>query len=248
MDNSYLIIIISLLAGYLFGSISFARIIYKSLRKDETFARIRQRIPGTDRYFDSDSISATAVTLSLGKKYGLLTSLLDMLKVFLPTLIIKHVFDSEPYYLLTAAAAVGGHVYPLYYKFSGGRGESSMIGAFLVINCFGILLCNLFATILGYLFGSILVWRFGWYVISIIWYYIYFKDVYFVLFAICINFFFWFSMRHDLRKFDKLKKKDKLTFTEAEVSAFILMGEGPGRFLDKYGLPALLRKLLKKAL
>jgi glycerol-3-phosphate acyltransferase PlsY len=244
MDNTWLLLIIALLSGYLSGSISFARLIFRRINKNEPFENIRQIIPGTDRYFDSDTISATAVTLSLGKKYGLVTALLDMLKVTIPTLIIKYLFDGEPFYLLTAAAAVGGHVYPLYHKFKGGRGESSMIGAFLVINWFGILICNLAAIVFGYLLGSILVWRYGWYVICIFWYYIYFRDPYYVLFAIAINFFFWFSMRHDLRKFDQLKKKDQLKFKEADVSAFILMGEGPGRFLDNYGMPALIRKML----
>ena len=244
MDNTWLLIIIALLSGYLSGSISFARLIYKWFNNKEPFENIRQRIPGTERYFESDTISATAVSLSLGKKYGLLTALLDMLKVAIPTLVIKYLFNGDPFYLLTASAGVIGHVYPLYYKFRGGRGESSMVGAFLVINWFGIIICNLAAIILGYLFGSILVWRYGWYLVSIFWYYIYFRDPYFVIFAIVINFFFWFSMRHDLRKFDKLKKKDKLKFKEADVSAFILMGEGPGRFLDNYGLPALIKKIL----
>ena len=244
MHNTWLLLITALLTGYLAGSLSFARMIHKRIKKDEPFGKIRQKIPGTDRYFHSESISATAVTLSLGKKYGLLTALFDMLKVFIPTLIVKYYLQGEPYFLLTGAAAVAGHVYPLYHKFKGGRGESSMIGAFLVINWFGILICNLAAIVFGYLLGSILVWRYGWYVISIFWYYIYFKDPYYVLFVIAINFFFWFSMRHDLRKFDQLKKKDQLKFKEADVSAFILMGEGPGRFLDNYGLPALIRKML----
>jgi hypothetical protein len=117
-----------------------------------------------------------------------------------------------------------------------------MIGAFLVINWLGILVCNLSAIVFGFLFGSVLVWRYGWYLLTIFWYAYYFKDPYFILFAIIINFFFWFSMRHDLRKFEHLKKKDKLKFREADVSAFILMGESPGRFLDNYGLPVLVKK------
>jgi glycerol-3-phosphate acyltransferase PlsY len=243
MENTYILLLIAFLSGYLPGSISFARLIHKWKKKEEPFTNIKQKIPGTERYFHSDTVSATAVTLSLGKKYGLLTSLFDMLKVTFPTLLIRLFLDGEPYYLLTAAAAVGGHVYPLYHRFKGGRGESSMIGAFLVINWFGIIICNLAAIVLGYLFGSILVWRFGWYVLTIPWYYLYFRDPYFVIFTIVINFFFWFSMREDLQKFAALKKKDKLKFKEADVSAFILMGEGPGRFLDNYGLPACLRRL-----
>ena len=57
-----------------------------------------------------------------------------MLKVAIPTWAIMNLFPEEPFYLVAAAAGVLGHIYPLYHGFKGGRGESPMIGAMIIIN------------------------------------------------------------------------------------------------------------------
>ena len=77
----------------------------------------------------------------------------------------------------------------------------------------------------------------------IFWYWIYFDSIYYVIFMVIANFLFWFSMRHDLGTFAKLKEVDDLEVSEEAVSDFLLMGKGMGRFLDNYGLPALIRKI-----
>jgi hypothetical protein len=63
---------------------------------------------------------------------------------------------------------------------------------------------------------------------------------------ILVNCLFWISMRKDLLRFIELKRKRGLSFTEEEVSEFILMGKGLGRALDKYSIYAVLKRLLKK--
>ena len=65
----------------------------------------------------------------IGKKYGCLTSLLDMLKIILPTIILKYYFPDQPFYLLTALTGILGHDYPIYHRFRGGGGESLILGA-----------------------------------------------------------------------------------------------------------------------
>ena len=50
-------------------------------------------------------------------------------------------------------------------------------------------------------------------------------------------------MRKDLARFQELKKKKGLTFTEEDVSEFILMGKGLGKALDKYSLYSLIKKI-----
>ncbi len=138
-----------------------------------------------------------------------------------------------------------GHNFSVYYGFTGGRGESAILGIILVINWFGLLLANA-ASILGFITGSVLVVRWGAYVILIFWLWYYFRDWRYALFMILVNFFFWLSMRKDLARFTELKKKKGLAFTEEEVSEFILMGKGLGRALDRYGLPALFKKIKNK--
>ena len=243
LNTPWLILIIAALTGYLTGSLSFARIITRIVTKSGHINKISTTVPGTDLTFESDSISATVVNQNLGKRYGCLTALFDLTKVAIPTLIIFLIFKKEPYYLLTALTGLLGHNYPLYYRFKGGRGESPMIGAMLVINWFGILITNAAALILGYLTGSVLVSRYGWYILMIPWYWYYFKNYWYVSFMIGANILFWLAMSGDLKRYARLKRENDLNVSEETVSEFLLMGKGFGRFLDHYGFPALLKKL-----
>jgi glycerol-3-phosphate acyltransferase PlsY len=234
------------ISGYLIGSVSFARIIYFTVTKKSEIESFAEPVPHSGETFESDLVSATLVSKKIGARYGCITSVADMLKVVIPTLITKLLFTSEPYFLIVALFGVIGHIFPVYHRFTGGRGESAILGILLVINWFGLLLANAAAVILGFITGSVLVVRWGGYVILIFWLWYYFKDWRYVLFMILINFFFWFSMRKDLARFLELKKKKGLRFTEEEVSDFIMMGKGIGRALDKYSLYALYKKLINK--
>lgn len=239
-------LVFSVVIGYLFGSFSFARIITFIKTKSIHVEHISQPIPGSDEMFESDSVSATVISQNFGKGFGCLTSILDMLKVALPTFAVKLVFPEFPFFLFTALAGMIGHNYTIYHRFQGGRGESPMIGAMIIINWFGIFITNGASFILGFLTGSVLVMRYGWYVLMIFWYWIFFDNIYYVGFMILTNFFFWFSMRKDLAKYGELKQEQGMEIKEADVSDFLLMGKGIGNLIDNYGLPALIRKLLKK--
>lgn len=224
------------IAGYLIGSVSFARLVYYRITKSKNYEPFSEKLPFSDEKFDSTLISATWVTKRLGKKYGLITSLLDMLKVTLPVLITKLMFQSQPYFLIVALAGILGHNYPVYYKFMGGRGESPIMGVLLVINWFGVFVMMGLSSVLGYLLGSIMVMRFGHYVLMIFWYWVYFNDLSYIFFMVLANFLYWFSMRNDLKRFQEIKRKYGLIIREEDISEFLMMGKAPGKFLDKYGL------------
>jgi hypothetical protein len=83
----------------------------------------------------------------------------------------------------------------------------------------------------------------GFYILLIFWFWIYFGDFRYVAFMIAANFLYWFSMRKDLARFQKLKKEKGIAFSEEDVSEFILMGKHVGRFLDRYSIWVLLKKL-----
>ena len=91
-------------------------------------------VPHSDEVFESDLISATLIAKKLGPRYGCATSLLDMMKVIVPTLLVKLLITGQPWFLLTALFGIIGHNYPVWYRFKGGRGESPILGALLVIN------------------------------------------------------------------------------------------------------------------
>ncbi len=235
--------VICSVAGYLIGSMSSARLVYFLATGKRTIEPFAEPVPHSDETFESDLVSATLVTKKLGAKYGCITSLADMVKVALPTLLAKLIFTTEPYFLLVALFGVIGHNLPVWYGFRGGRGESPIIGALLVINWFGLIITNLAAIVLSFITGSVLVMRWGAYVLMIFWLWYYFHDWRYGLFMIIVNFFFWFSQRKDLLRFSDLKKNKGLEFSEEDVSEFILMGKTPGKMLDRYGLPAIFRRM-----
>jgi acyl phosphate:glycerol-3-phosphate acyltransferase len=247
LQKPWLLIILCSLSGYLIGSVSFARIVYFIVTKNRKIESFSEPVPHSEEIFESDLVSATLVSKKIGAGYGCMTSFADMLKVAVPSLLVKLLFSSQPYFLLTALFGVIGHNLPVYYRFKGGRGESSILGILLVINWTGLLLVNLAATILGFVTGSVLVVRWGGYVLMIFWLWYHFNDWRYALFMILINFFFWFSMRKDLLRFIELKRKKGIEFTEEDVSKFILMGKSLGRAIDRYSLYAVYKKLKNKS-
>jgi acyl phosphate:glycerol-3-phosphate acyltransferase len=243
LEKPWLLILSCGVAGYLIGSVSFARIIYSIVTKGGKIEPFAEKIPHSDETFESNLISATVVSKKLGARYGCITSLADMAKVAVPALIIKLLFTSDPYYLIIALFGVIGHNYPIFYRFQGGRGESSILGILLVVNWFGLLLANFTSIVLGFITGSVLVVRWGAYVLMIFWLWFYFDDWRYAVFMVLINVFFWLSMSKDLKQFQELKKKKGMEFTEEDVSEFIMMGKSLGRTLDRYSLYALYKRL-----
>ena len=238
--------IVAGLAGYLLGSLSFARIVTRLVTKSSHVEKLVQKVPGTDQTLEADSVSATTVAVNLGKKYGCLTSVLDMLKVILPAAALKYYFPDQPYYLLTLLTGMLGHDYPIYHRFKGGGGESLILAALLVINWFGIFIVSAAAMVAGYIVGRVLIMRYGMYVLMIFCYWIYLNDIYYVSFMILANLILWTSMINTWIKSGAQMKQHNIKLKEEDVSELFLMGKGIGRFLDNYGLPALIRKAFAK--
>ncbi len=243
LEKTWLLLSVAAMAGYLIGSLSFARFVTRLFSGDGKVKKVERKIPDTDITLESDTVAATSVSLELGKKYGCLTALLDMFKVALAVWLFFHFFPDTHAFLFTAMFGMLGHVYPVYHRFKGGRGQSPLLGGLLVINWFGVLIANGAAVVLGYLTGSVLVMRWGWMVLMIGWFSLYFKDPYYVAYIILGNILFFFSMRKELATALEIGRKRKST--QEEVSEFMMMGKGLGRFIDRYGLPALLKKLFR---
>lgn len=116
-----------ILIAYLLGSIPFGLLI--------GLAR------GVDvRDHGSQNIGATNVGRLVGRKWGLLALLLDVLKGFAPVLTAKLLFVREPaeastllVWLTVAVAAVLGHLFPIYLRFRGGKGVATTVGVALGI-------------------------------------------------------------------------------------------------------------------
>lgn len=87
------------------------------------------------RSHGSGNAGATNVLRVAGWKLALPVALVDVAKGFLPALLAQRAFGPESLVpLLAGAAAVAGHVFPLWAGFRGGKGIGTSAGAFLALH------------------------------------------------------------------------------------------------------------------
>ncbi len=79
----------------------------------------------------SKNPGATNVLRLAGKKYAALVMVGDVLKGTIPVLIAKMLHAEPVTVAFTALAAVIGHMYPIFFKFKGGKGVATALGAML---------------------------------------------------------------------------------------------------------------------
>lgn len=138
------------LAGYLFGSISTSRIVARIVAPDADLERVELPDAVHGGTFNLRFVGATTASKVLGPRVGGLIGILDILKGALPALVLRLIFPSEPYFLFVGTTIVIGHIWPIYYRFRGGIGVSSILGVMLVLDPLGILLCVLVAFLMGF--------------------------------------------------------------------------------------------------
>jgi acyl phosphate:glycerol-3-phosphate acyltransferase len=232
------------LIGYLCGSFSAARLVARYAAPGKELSLIRYPIPNTDIVFESDSVSASMVRIQVGTRYGCLTAILDILKVFLPVLAFRLWQPDAPYFLVVAALGLVGHNWPLYHRFMGGRGESTILGGMLAIDPVGLVVTNLAGVLFGWLTGELLVLRWSFLLLLIPWLWLRTGDPAYGAYAVFINLIYWWKMRPELAQFLKILKQGGLS-TQEEVAGDLAMGMRLGRFLDRYSLPSLLKRVLR---
>ena len=138
-------ILLTILVSYLCGNISFARIISKFKKQDIT--KLGSGNPGM-----------TNTLRNFGFKLGFTNLLLDMLKAFIPALASYYIFGKNDMMLYIAGiSSIMGHMYPVFYKFKGGKGVSSTMGMFLAANPIATIICLLIGTCIWIIFeyGSV---------------------------------------------------------------------------------------------
>lgn len=233
--------VMAAIAGYLFGSISAARLVVRLAATQPEVAKIAVEFPGYDIVFESDSVSASAVRLQLGARYGCLTAIVDMLKIALPTLAVRLWQPNDAYYLVLAGAGVLGHAWPLYYRFQGGRGESPILGGLLAVDAVGLLVTTVVGWCLGWVTGNLLVLRWSFLGLMIPWFWFRTHDFAPVLYVAFVNIVYWIAMLPEIRQYFKFRGQEQSP-TQEELSRFWGMGGHVGRILDRHSLPALFKR------
>ena len=109
---NFLIIILS----YFLGSVNFAY--------------ITARIKGIDISSSGSGNPGTSNVLrTLGKGSAAIVLIGDLLKGAIPVIF----FSEDQYFLFYGVAAVLGHIYPVFYKFKGGKGVATYLGVYIAI-------------------------------------------------------------------------------------------------------------------
>jgi len=116
--SDYLLI----LSAYLLGSIPFGLLL----------ARIMG--VGDLRTKGSGNIGATNAARIGGKKLGVLTLLCDALKGVVSVLLAQTLSTTEYLPLYAAIASVLGHMFPIWLKFSGGKGVATTFAVLTTLN------------------------------------------------------------------------------------------------------------------
>ena len=122
-------LILIAVSSYLIGSVNFS-IIFSKLKKRDI------RMQG------SGNPGTLNMSRTFGMKVGAMILALDIIKGFTPTLISRLVFgdatflsaDFKVFWLaeyVSGFFVVLGHIFPIYYKFKGGKGIATTIGVFL---------------------------------------------------------------------------------------------------------------------
>ena len=123
---SYLFPVLATLAAYLIGSLSFAVIVSRCMGLNDP------------RTYGSGNPGATNVLRSGSKVAAAATLLLDAAKGWLPVVLVRcygAAYGLEDGSLaLVGLAAFLGHLYPVFFRFQGGKGVATAIGVLMGIS------------------------------------------------------------------------------------------------------------------
>jgi glycerol-3-phosphate acyltransferase PlsY len=121
--NTALLTLAVTLAAYLIGSLSFAVIVSRVMGLNDP------------RSYGSGNPGATNVLRSGNKKAAVLTLVFDLLKGLIPVVLVLQF--GEPWNLrdntaaLVGLAAFLGHLWPVFFRFQGGKGVATAAGVLL---------------------------------------------------------------------------------------------------------------------
>jgi glycerol-3-phosphate acyltransferase PlsY len=137
-----LVTLLCALGGYLIGSISFAVVVSRLFGLADP------------RTFGSKNPGATNVLRTGNKVAALITLLADALKgtlaVWLADLFGARYGVTDAGLALTGLAAFVGHLYPIYFRFHGGKGVATFFGVLAILNFWLALICGVAWLLIAY--------------------------------------------------------------------------------------------------
>ena len=140
MDIFFISFIATVIFSYLVGSTNSSIILSKLYKLPDP------------RGYGSKNPGATNILRSGNKVIALSVLVFDILKGFLPVLIAYYLLEDRLYAQITGVFAVIGHIFPIFYKFKGGKGVATALGSVLGFDFALGLICLLTWLITAFLF------------------------------------------------------------------------------------------------
>lgn len=122
MIAQYTAIAVALVLAYLLGSLSGGLLIGRLLGKEESL-----------RGSGSGNTGATNALRTGGRGFGLAVLIFDLVKGVLAVAFLPLLAPPPWSAYACGAAVVLGHVYPVFFGFSGGKGAATLVGVLLVL-------------------------------------------------------------------------------------------------------------------
>ena len=129
-----------ILLAYFFGSLNSSIIFSKILKLEDP------------REYGSKNPGATNILRSGNKALALATLIFDMLKGFLPVFVALLFIENQIYIQIIGLCSILGHIFPIYYKFKGGKGVATSFGVILAFDIILGFICLLTWLITAFLF------------------------------------------------------------------------------------------------
>lgn len=162
--------IVIFIVGYLIGSVNFSILISRLFKKKDI------------REVGSKNAGSTNMLRIYGKKIAIITLILDVLKSAIPTIIVSVLQKNVELFnfvvpLVIALGVIIGHIWPLYFRFKGGKGAACLLGAFFAF--------NLVIVLIGFVI---------FFVILLTTKYVSLSSIVAPLILVCLSFIPWFSL------------------------------------------------------
>ncbi|MBN1837851.1 MAG: glycerol-3-phosphate acyltransferase [Spirochaetales bacterium] len=225
MELQWHLLVGAAVAGYVCGSVSFARVIGRIVAPGEDLSGSEVVVGESQRRFRFDLAGGTNVAHRLGARFGLLTSLLDLLKVFLPSLAFRLLYPELPYFLAAAAFGVVGHNWPVFHRFKGGAGLSSTLGGLLVVDWLAVIVAPAAGMILGLaVFRDVFVAGSLWVFLLIPWLWLRSGSFWHVVYAVVVSLSFLLASLPTFRRYLRLKREDPQAYEELITASHMSRG------------------------
>lgn len=195
------------LLSYLFGAISFARLISRLVDPSADMENVHLPAGDGSQGQRLKHVGATTASVKYGPKVGCTIGLLDILKGSIPVLVLLLLYPDQYYHLIAAVFVVVGHNWPVYYGFKGGGGISPTYGGFFVVDFWGTIVSAFAGLVFGfYIVRDIMIAYMSGLWFFLLWLIIFKGDWAYILYGIIMNVIFVLALLPEAREHFRKKR------------------------------------------